>query len=229
MTIKLYELCGADEKHLFSPHCWKIRYALAHKGLDYETVPTPFTKVAGTEGGDGRTVPVIRDGDHVMDESFEIAKYLEEKYPDAPSLFNGEGGVALSRMIISWSQSQLHPAVAKIAVFDIYKSLAPEDQEFFRTSREKIFGCTLEEFDAKFPKDGKSLNELLLPMHMTLKTQPYIGGETPLFADYVVFGALQWLRVCSTHGVKAEGPTGEWFERMLDLYDGLGRKAPAAS
>ncbi|MEL7230464.1 MAG: glutathione S-transferase family protein, partial [Pseudomonadota bacterium] len=32
MTLKLYELCSADADHLFSPHCWKIRMALAHKG-----------------------------------------------------------------------------------------------------------------------------------------------------------------------------------------------------
>lgn len=33
-----------------------------------------------------------------------------------------------------------------------------------------------------------------------LKVQPFIGGEGPLFADYIVFGALQWLR--TTAGTK---------------------------
>ena len=116
MTIHIYELCGADEELLFSPHCWKTRYAMAHKGLDYETVPTPFTKVATLEGGEKRTVPVIRDGDYVMHESYDIACYLEDTYPDAPSLFGGDGGRAITRLIIDWSQTQLHPAVARLGL-----------------------------------------------------------------------------------------------------------------
>ena len=39
-------------------------------------------------------VPVLVDGDNVIHESFEIAKYLEKTYPKAPSLFGGEGGEA---------------------------------------------------------------------------------------------------------------------------------------
>ncbi len=228
MTIKVYELCGADETHLFSPHCWKTRYSLAHKGLDFETIPTPFTKVAGTEGGPKRTVPVMRDGETVIHDSFKIALYLEEKYPDAPSLFNGEGSIALTRLVIDWSQTQLHPAVVRVSLMDIYNALAPEDQAFFRETREKLFGVTLEEFDANFPKNGEALNLALAPLKSMLGKQPFIGGDTPLFADYVVFGALQWLRICCTHDVKPEGRVAEWFDRLLDMYDGMGRAAKAA-
>lgn len=39
-------------------------------------------------------VPVLVDGEKVLNDSFEIAKYLEETYPDAPSLFGGPGGQA---------------------------------------------------------------------------------------------------------------------------------------
>jgi len=229
MTIKIYELCSSNEDHLFSPNCWKTRYSLAHKGLDYEVVPTPFTKVTGIEGGTNRKVPVIRDGDVVMEESFAIAQYLDQTYPDKPLLIGDDKAAALTQFVISWSQTQLHPAVIKICLMDIYNSLAPVDQEFFRQSREKMFGSTLEEFDAKFPKDGAELNKTLVPLNTMLAQQPFIGGAAPMFADYVVFGALQWLRVNNTHGVKAEGKAAEWFETMLDLYSGLGRSVPAAS
>ena len=227
MTIQIYELCGADKKNLFSPHCWKARMAVAHKGLNYESVPTPFTKVATTEGGDSRRVPVIRDGETVVEESYAIAQYLDEKYPDAPSLFDGPGGETLTKFIINWSQTQLHPAVAKLAVLDIYNALADEDKAFFRTSREKTFGCTLEEFDAKFPKDSTALNAALVPLELTLKNQDYIGGDKPLFVDYVVFGALQWLRMTCTHDVMPkDNAVAAWFDRLLDMYDGIGRAAP---
>ncbi len=228
MTIKLYELCGADTNHLFSPHVWKTRMSLAHKGLDYECVPTPFTKVSTIEDGSARRVPVIVDDGTVVEDSLAIAKHLEEKYSNAPSLFNGEGGEALTNMVISWSQTQLHPEVAKLVIMDIYNSLAPEDQAFFRTSREKMFGCTLEEFDAKFPKTPDSLSQTLVPLELTLKNQKFLGGETPIFADYVVFGPLQWLRVTCSHDVlPKEGSVAGWFNTLLDMYDGMGRSAKA--
>ena len=224
--IQLYELCGADEKLLFSPHCWKVRLSLAHKGLDYETLPVGFSELGAIEGGSGK-VPVLRDGETVVNDSLEIALYLDRTYPDAPVLVRD---LPLTRFVINWSQTQLHPAVARHALMDIYKLLSPADQDYFRTTREKLFGMTLEEFDAKFPKEGKELAAALVPLAVTLKGQTFLGGESPDFADYVVFGALQWLRVtASVDVVPQEGPVAEWFARLLDMYDGDGRSVPKAA
>ncbi|MEE9376234.1 MAG: glutathione S-transferase family protein [Rhizobiaceae bacterium] len=228
MTIKLYELCGADPTSVFSPHCWKTKMSLAHKGLDFESELVSFTQVSSIEGGDKRRVPVIRDGDTVVEESLAIAKYLDATYPDTPSLFNGEGGEALTNMVISWSQTQLHAEAIRLCLMDIYNGLAPVDQAFFRTTREKVFGMTLEEFDAKFPKTPNALNKALVPLELTLKNQKFLGGDTPIFADYVVFGALQWLRLTCTHDVMPkQGSVAAWFDTLLDMYDGMGRKAKA--
>ena len=230
MTIQIYELCGADPKHLFSPHCWKIRMAVAHKGLAWETIPVPFTKVAGIEGGESRRIPVIRDGETVVEESYEIAKYLEANYADKPSLFGGEGGEALTLQIINWTQVSLHPEVARLCLMDIYNSLAPADQEFFRASREKMFGCTLEEFSSKHPKNAEALNKALTPLELTLKNQAYIGGSAPLFADYVMFGALQWLNTTSSVDyLSGNTKVSGWFDSLLDMYDGMGRKGKVAA
>ena len=204
--------------------------SLAHKGLDYATIATPFTKVATVEGGETRKVPVIVDGRAVVEESYQIARYLDQTYPDAPSLFNGPGSEELTKFVINWCNSQVHPAVAKLAVLDIYKALAPADQAFFRKTREKLFGCSLEEFDAKFPKNGDALKTALMPVELTVRKQAFLGGETPIFADYVVFGALQWLRLTAAQDhLPKEGAAADWFGRLLDLYDGMGRNARAAA
>ena len=42
MALKLFELVGAESNRPFSPYCWRIRMALAHKGLDAELVPWRF-------------------------------------------------------------------------------------------------------------------------------------------------------------------------------------------
>ncbi|MEL6752376.1 MAG: glutathione binding-like protein, partial [Pseudomonadota bacterium] len=73
-------------------------------------------------------------------------------------------------------------------------------------------------------------NQILTPLNLTLKTQPYIAGETPNFADYVPFGALQWLRMTCSHDVlPKEGPVAEWFNRLLDMYGGDARSFAAAA
>lgn len=234
MTILHYELCGEDAAQVFSPHCWKTRMALEHKGLDYKTVAVPFVDVATVEGGSsdggGRRVPVIRDGDTVVEDSMAIAEYLDKTYPDAPPLLGGPMGIAMTRFVVNWSHTQIHPAVVKLCMMDIYEALDEPSKVHFRTTREKVFGMTLEEFGAKFPKDGANLETALTPLTQTLKHQNFLGGEQPIFADYVVFGALQWLRIVrGTDVLDKASPVGAWFERCLDLHGGAGRSVPAAA
>ena len=83
MTILFYDLVGHDTQRPFSPHCWKTKMALAHKGLDATKIPTRFLEVPKVEGGVSKTVPVIRDGDSVVADSFAIALYLDQGASDA--------------------------------------------------------------------------------------------------------------------------------------------------
>ena len=229
MTIILHELVGADETRPFSPHCWKVVMALAHKGLPFERRTVCFTKVPEVEGGVSRTVPVIRDGSQLIADSFMIAAYLEETYPDRPSLFGGDGGQAMARFVEAWSQSTLHPALNIIALHEIADRLAPEDQAYFRPSREARLGQTFDQVAERRQAEIEGFSARLTPLRVMLKSQPWIGGSSPLFADYIVFGALQWARVVSGARLLEEGDAvKDWFERCLDLHGGIGRSVPAA-
>lgn len=228
MTITLYTLRGADPACTFSPHCWKAVMALKHKGLDFEERPLRFTDIARTEGGFSKTVPMLRDDGHLVSDSFAIAEYLEESYPEHPSLFGGDGGRALSRFVEAWSQSVIHPAISRIAVHEIWELLDPEDQPYFRESRETRLGNTLEGMAANSPAEVAAFDARLEPLRALVKRQPFLGGEEPLFADYIVFGALQWLRIVSTRWPLApEDGVTAWFERCLDLFGEAGRKVRA--
>lgn len=229
MTRILYTLCGADERRPFSPHCWKVVLALHHKGLDFIEKPTPFTEVPKLEDGFSATVPILRDGNELIRDSFDIALYLEERYPDRPTLFGGEGGKALSRFVERFSQQIVHPAITGIAVADIHDMLAETDQIYFRKSREARLGKTLEETRKDRDAGIAAFAAKLEPVRQTLGFQDFLGGDGPLYADYILFGALQWMRV--TAGAKvfaADDPVGLWFERCLDLYNGAGRSVTAA-
>ena len=230
MTILLYDLVGKDLQRPFSPHCWKTAMALAHKGLDFRSVPTPFTDVATVEGGASKTVPVIRDGETIVSDSFDIALYLDETYPDRPSLFGGQGGQAMARFIERWSQLTLHPYLGAAVLMELHSRLAPEDQAFFRNSRELRYGKPLEEVPACRDTGLAAFRASLEPLRSMLAYQPWLGGQSPLFADYIVFGAFQWVRVMSPFRFLADGdPVAEWFGRCLELHGGIGQKVPAAA
>lgn len=231
MTILLYDLVGADESRPFSPHCWKAAMSLAHKGLPFHSVPTAFTTVPKAEGGFSQTVPVIRDGDRLVADFFAIALYLDEAYPDRPSLFGGEGGKAMARFIERWSQLTIHPYLGAAAMVDIHDRLAPADQAYFRDSREKRNnGRSLESVASERDQRHPEFLRKLEPLRSMLAYQPYIGGASPLFADYIVFGAFQWVRITSPYDyLPKDDPIGSWFERCLDLHDGIARGVPAAA
>ncbi|AEG52712.1 MULTISPECIES: glutathione S-transferase family protein [Sinorhizobium] len=229
MTRKLYALSGTDTSRPFSPHVWKTKLSLAHKGLAFDIAPVGFTEIPRLEQGATKIVPLLRDGEKLVSDSFDIALYLEEAYPDRPPLFSGEGGKAMARFVEGWSQTTLHPAIGRIAIMDIHDSLDPIDRAYFRASREERFGRPLEAVAEAGRGDLETFSAKLEPIRHMLKFQPFLGGDRPLFADYIVFGALQWARIVSPHRLLAAGDVvTDWFERCLDLHDGLGRSVTAA-
>ena len=227
MTRKLFELCGTDETRVFSPFCWRTRMALAHKGLDTATIPWRFTEKGAIAPHNSEKVPVLIDGETSVADSWAIANYLEDTYPDRPSLFGGEGGRALGRMLNWWGDVVVIGGMFPLIVGDIPGHLAPEDAAYFRKTREARFGKSLEEVVANRDKDVAGFRKSLDPMRLTLKTQAYLGGAAPNYADYIVFGAFQWARVVSEFKLlKEDDPVYAWRERLLDAFDGLARKSP---
>jgi len=225
MAITLYDLAGAEADRRFSPFCWRTRMALAHKELAVETVPWRFTeKDEIAFSGQGR-VPVIRDGDRVVSDSTVIADYLEEHYPDRPSLFGGEAGQALGRFVANWTETVVHPGLFRFVVLDIFRHVAPQDREYFRRSREERLGTTLEAYVADRESRLPAFRDSLAPLRRTVERQPFLGGNAPFYADYIVFGAFQWARSISDFELlAADDPVAAWRGRLLDRFGGLARQ-----
>ena len=226
MAIVMHDLAGADPALRFSPYCWRTRMALAHKGLGVETIPWRFTeKEALAFSGQGR-VPVIRDGDRVVSDSWAIAEYLDEAYPDRPSLFGGAAGMAHARFINAWADGVMMAGIAPLIIRDLLDVVAAKDEEYFRQSRETRFGMPLEQVQAGRETRVAAFRATLLPVRTVVGRQPWLGGEVASYADYIVFGSLQWPRCTSRFELLADDdPVAAWRQRMLDLFDGLGRKA----
>jgi glutathione S-transferase len=228
MAITLYDLAGAEADRRFSPFCWRTRMALAHKGLDVETVPWRFTEKDKLPQPNAGRVPVIVDGGKVVHDSTAIADYLETRYPDRPTLFAGESGRALTSFVQNWTETVLQPALVGLVVLDIWRHAAPQDQAYFRQSREERFGTSLENVVTDREQRLPAFRDSLAPLRRTLERQKFLAGAAPAYADYIVFGAFQWARAISDFAlVAADDPVAAWRGRMLDAFNGLARSAPA--
>jgi glutathione S-transferase len=228
MTIRFYDLAGADPARRFSPYCWRLRYALAAKGLAFEAVPWRFTEkdVIAPFGSD--KVPVLVDGDRVVADSWAIAEYLEDAYPDRPSLFGADPGRALARFVNAFADAVVVPGIARLVVADIDAVIDERDRAYFRASREKRFGMTLEAAQADRDTRVEAFRQALHPLRMVLRAQPFLAGGAPLYADAIVMGCFQWARCVSPFKLLAEDdPVEAWRQRMLDLHGGMARQVPA--
>jgi glutathione S-transferase len=222
MAMQMHDLAGRDPALRFSPFCWRTKLALAHKGLAVETIPWRFReKDSLAYSGQGR-VPVIRDGERVVFDSWTIAEYLEENYPDRPSLFNGAGGRAHARFLNAWADSVLNGGIFPLVVADLFQAVDPGDQPYFRSSREARLKTTL--VATQEGREGRvaAFRATLAPLRTVLAAQPWLGGAAPSYADHIVAGSLMWPRCVSRFELLADDDAiSAWRGRMLLQYGGM--------
>src|SRR5262249_56719175 len=109
----------------------------------------------------------------------------------------------------------------------IYAPLNEKDVLFFRETRENRFGKELEPASADRDTRVVAFRQSLEPMRVMLGAQPFFAGDTPNYADYIVFGCFQWARCISEFQLlTADDPVAAWRARLLGAFDGLGRGAP---
>jgi len=229
MSLVLYERLCADDRRP-SPFCWRARFALAHKGLAAETRAIKFTEAERLSFSGQGKVPVLVDGERVVWDSWSIAGYLEEAYPEAPSLFGGPGGRELARFVNLWSDTALQPALAPILSPSLYEVTHPDDRAYYKETREARWGRSFADLRAERARYKKALAPVLAPLRARLVESPYLCGAAPAYADYIVFSDFQWARCVDPEdllGDAADAPIRKWRDAMLGLFDGLARRVPA--
>lgn len=230
MTIQLIDLTDATHRIFFSPYCWRIRMALKHKGLAFESLPWHFTSADMLEGTGSKRVPVIIDGATTMGESWDIAAYLDKTYTDAPALMADDAARARAKLIESWCNATVFAPLRPIAVGSVFEIIAEKDKAYFRESREAMLKTKLEDLSKDPVAEAAALNTALKPAADALQQAPFLAGSAPDHADYILFGTLMWpYMVCRENPLDMTTPVGAWFDRMLDLHDGYARSAPRAA
>lgn len=229
MTIKLFELAAADPDVRFSPYVWRTKFCLMHKGLAFEGVPWRFTEKETLAPSGQDRVPVIIDGvhgDRWVADSWNIARYLDETYPDRPALMPTAAARASGRLTAVWAETAVHGAAFPLLLGHLFDRLAEKDKGYFRTSREQRFGKTLEQLTVTPAVGVAGLARVLAPAEAALAVAPFLDGDKPGFADYALAGSLMWVWITApVVPLSRDSAVGRWFETMLDLNDGAGRKA----
>ena len=223
--LRLYELMLENGRSA-SPYVWRTRFALAHKGLAFQSVPLGFTEIPEAFGGRFKTVPVIRYRDDLLGESWDIAEYLDRTFPEQPRLFSGPAEFAMVKLFDAWLHGAVLRRLFRIYVLDIHNAARPQDRAYFRRSREQwMKGLTLEEFTADRALRLPEVRQAFDPLRAQLASYPFVGGATANYADYIALGVLQWIASVSTLPLFAadDEVLRQWVERGLDLHGGAGR------
>jgi glutathione S-transferase len=225
MPIVMYDLAGADDARRISPFCWRVRMALAHKKLVVETRPWRMVEKHLVAPAGVATVPVIVDGAQAIGDSWAIAEYLDRTYADRPPLFTSPRSRSLTLLVHHWTE-RLHRLLVPLILREVLIHLHEKDVKFFRETRERAFGKPLEAVIDESPVAFKRFDRALSPLRGVLRESPYVCGQAPAYADYIVFGVFQWARNCSTHTLidGADDPIRAWLGRMGGLFEGLAQK-----
>ena len=206
--MKLYERLGANNL-CPSPIGYRVRIALALKGMDCARVPMRFADVDRLEVETGaRTCPAMVDGASRLTNSEAIVCYLdavqsgrpvyrdEDRYFDLAAI-ERELGARAGRVIAPW----------------FIERLCPEDRDYYRRSREERYGMTFAELVAH-----RSASELDLAFSVgrvaaKLERSPFFSGREPGFADAVVYGYLLWIELADPSAMpELPADMAAWYE-----------------
>lgn len=213
-NIVLYEIAVADGAST-SPFVWRIKFALAHKGLSYTSRMLGLTDIPNHFGGRFATCPIIDVGDEQLSESLAIADWLDATYPDLPALFACPAERAMIGFFDRWL---LHEVILKgilpIYTLDAHDRASPRDQDYYRQSREPFFGQTLEEVVADRIERLPEVRRSFEPVRQSIVGQPFLGGVAPNFADMCLLGLFIFVGTIGTLPLlAANDPLVDYAER----------------
>jgi glutathione S-transferase len=188
----------------FSTNVERVALALAHKGLDVESVVisyqdrSPVIEVSGQP-----LVPVLVDGDEVIPDSTRIMRHLEERYPEPPLFPRDPARRAELDVFLEWFNEvwkvapntiedeleREHPDHERVAALGAQMRAWLDVFEELLDGRDHLFGDFSAADCASFPflKFGKKLREPADDelFHRILEEHLQLGGEYPRISAWI--------------------------------------------
>ena len=143
-----------------SPYVRKVVVALAIKGIDHEIDPiVPFYGNAEfSRLSPLRRIPVLIDGDLVLNDSTVICEYIDEAYPEPPLMPRAPVDRARARWMEEFADSRLGDLIIwrlfyrRIVAPRVYK-IAPDEAEIAKVTDVELPEA-LDWIEARAPADG---------------------------------------------------------------------------
>lgn len=177
------------------------------------------------------TVPAIYDPSTktAVADSILIAEYLDATYPDTPKLFP-PGSHALQLAALYAYDQALEP-LWQFAVPATNKILNPHSEQYFRRTRELIFGKTMEDLsptgkdrEVEWAKVKEAFG--IVDAWLQKSDGPYFMGNTICFIDLVVASFIIWSRKVFGEASAEWADLRTWNDgRWGKLMDGLEKYA----
>ncbi|PFH63009.1 hypothetical protein XA68_10421 [Ophiocordyceps unilateralis] len=219
--LVLYDIASGPPRRTFAPNPWKSRLALNFKSASFSTNWVELPDVTSTrkalgvaavrkfpDGSDFFTLPVLHDesAKHFVGDTFDIALYLDEKYPDGPRLI-APGMAGVTKM---WNNQvdQLFTRFMELVAINFpfnpenaekSKEILVERATLFRFGGNKSDKrMTWDDFDIRGEKRTalmadfkKALNEFEAfytygQNNNNNKDGPFLNGREPIYADIIV-------------------------------------------
>jgi glutathione S-transferase len=186
-----------------------VSYILNMKGIPYKTEWVDYPNIAdalkklalgpSSVYGDVPfyTVPAIYDPNtkRALTDSWAIAAYLDEQYPQDPQLFPPRTH-ALQRAVMARLAAVLRPLFPLLA-WDLYSIATPDAQPYLRATREALYKCRLEDVAPTGEKRAQVLSALEAVLDETAEAirangrgALFFGGEEPVYVDVFVAALL---------------------------------------
>ncbi len=149
-----------------SPYVRKVLVFLELKGLPYRIDPiAPFVgDEAFSRLSPLRRIPVLLDGDLVLNDSTVICEYLQDRFPAVPLYPADPVRRARARWLEEYADSQLGDVIVWRMFFQngIRRFLFNEatDEEVVRAARDEELPVALDYLEAQLPGQGWILGEL---------------------------------------------------------------------
>jgi maleylacetoacetate isomerase len=171
-----------------SSAAYRVRIALALKGLAWESRPVHLVKDGGEQHAADyaamnpqQLVPCLHDGDQVLTQSLAIMEYLEETYPEPPLLPSDAGSRSRVRALAQLVACDIHPLGNLRVLQYLERELGIGEVQRGAWSRHWIAA-------------GFKAMEAMLAGNAA--TGRYCHGDTPGLADAClvpqVYNALRW-------------------------------------
>lgn len=178
----------------------------------------------GTDGRPKYTLPVIYDDKtaRFISDSAVIAEYLEDTYPDTPSLFPFGARAPVFLLQAYLTSSAMKPFFL-ITIQDAVHVLNPTSAEFYRRTREEFFMKKLDDLvpeaerKERFAAGKDGMSKLAELLSKNGEDSLYFYGSTASYADLIVISYLMYARAILGDRWK---PMEEWdggrWKRLLD-------------